>query len=239
LNNQKLIASLISDSIDVSPEQLLQEFISCSESIYYESFQAFCDKNGITVSHNEFMDLLAADRSHLFHEYSDENGRYWVPAISEGYVSNVLPGDWDDFGDDQIEGITKPAFGDGAEQQPLDFEPLSNDQISLSEPTQDAEDDEIIEPEEEPDPPDFDVRQRHRPSRDVKELEGGVGLYEDGSCGPLISKLYGLVDSWQNGAIDQSSFEQELRNMSSEPTIRNSNIDPWTMVQKILAIRKT
>lgn len=237
LNNPKSIASLISNSADVSPEQLLREFISHNENIYYESFRAFCSRNGITINHNEFIDLLAADRSYTFHEYSDETGRYWTPTISEGYVSNVLPGDWDDFGDDQIEGITKPAFGDSAQQQPMDFEPLCNDQIDLDEPIQDAEDSEIIEPEEEPDPPDFDVRQRHRPSRDVKELEGGVGLYEANNCGPLMPRLYGLVDSWQNGAIDHPTFEQELRNISAEPTLKNSNIDPWAMVQKILAIR--
>lgn len=239
LNNQKLVASLISESIDVSPEQLLQEFISHHEGIYYESFRVFCGRNGITVDHHEFMNLLAADRSHLFHEYSDKAGQYWVPAIAEGYVSNVLPGDWDDFGDDQIEGITKPAFGDSAQQQPMDFEPLCNDQIDLDEPMQDAEDDAIIEPEEELDPPDFDVRQRHRPSRDVKELEGGVGLYEHDTSnyGSLMSRLYGLVDSWQSGAMDQPSFEQELHNISSDPTLKNSSIDPWTMVQKILAIR--
>jgi hypothetical protein len=241
LNNPNLVASLISESIDVSPEHLLQEFISHHETIYYESFRAFCGRNGITVGHHEFMSLLAADQSHLFNEYSDETGSYWVPAIAEGYVSNVLPGDWEDFGDDQIEGITKPAFGDNAQQQPMDFEPLCNDQIDLDEPMQDAEDNEIIEPEEEPDPPDFDVRQRHRPSRDVKELEGGVGLYEHDTSnyGSLMSKLYGLVDSWQNGAMDQPSFERELHNLSSDPTLRNSDINPWTMVQKILAIRST
>jgi hypothetical protein len=238
LNNPKLVASLISESIDTSPEQLLQEFISHHENIYYESFRAFCDRNGTIVDRHEFMNLLAADQSHLFHEYSNKTGQYWTPVIVEGYVSNVLPGDWDDFGDDQIEGITKPAFGDSA-QQPIAFEPLCNDQIGPDGPIQDAEDDEIIQPEEEPDPPDFDVRQRHRPSRDVKELEGGVGLYEHntGSYGSLISRLYGLVDSWQNGAIDHPTFEQELRNISAEPTLKNSNIDPWAMVQKILAIR--
>ncbi|MFA5766919.1 MAG: hypothetical protein WC919_03285 [Candidatus Paceibacterota bacterium] len=233
LNDPKFIASLISESIDVSPERLLQEFISYHESIYYESFHAFCDRNGISVDRHEFTNLLATDQSHLFHEYSDKTGQYWVPAITEGYVSNVLPGDWDDFGDDQIEGITKPAFGDSAQQQPMAFEPLCNDQIDAQ-----AEDEEEIEPEE-PDPPDFDTRLRHRPSRDVKELEGGVGLYEHdaGNYGPLISRLYGLVDSWQNGAMDQPSFERELHKISSDPTLKNSSIDPWAMVQKILAIK--
>jgi hypothetical protein len=147
----------------------------------------------------------------------------------------VLPGDWDDFGDDQIEGITKPAFGDNAQQQPLAFEPLCNDQID---PDAQAGDEEEAGPEE-PDPPDFDTRLRHRPSRDVKELEGGVGLYEHdtGNYGPLISRLYGLVDSWQNGAIDQVSFERELYSLSSDPILKNSSINPWAMVQKILAIR--
>jgi hypothetical protein len=235
LNDPKLVASLISESIDMSPEQLLQEFISHHESIYYESFRAFCDRNGISVDRHGFMNLLATDQSHLFHEYSDKTGQYWVPVIAEGYVSNVLPGDWDDFGDDQIEGITKPAFGDSAQQQPMAFEPLCNDQID---PDAQVEDEEEVEPEE-PDSPDFDTRLRHRPSRDVKELEGGVGLYEHDTSnyGSLMSRLYGLVDSWQNGAMDQPSFERELHNISSDPTLKNSNIDPWAMVQKILAIK--
>jgi len=235
LNNPKLVASLISESIDVSPEQLLQEFISHHETIYYESFRTFCCRDGIIVDRHEFMNLLASDRSHLFNEYSDKTGQFWVPTIVEGYVLNTLPGNWEDFGDDQIEGITNPAFGDSVQQQPMAFEPLCNDQID---PDAQAEDEEETDLEE-PDFPDFDTRLRHRPSRDVKELEGGVGLYEHdvSNCGSLMSKLYGLVDSWQNGAMDQPSFERELYSLSSDPTLKNSNIDPWTMVQKILAIR--
>jgi hypothetical protein len=53
----------------------------------------------------------------------------------------------------------------------------------------------------------------------------------------LLSKLYGIVNSWQNGVIDRSTFEQEIHKMSSEPTLKNSDIDIWAMVQKILAIR--
>jgi len=171
----KLVASLISESINSSPEQMLQEFISHHENIYYESFRTFCNGNGTTINYDEFLDLLTADPLHLFQEYTDKNGKYWVPAIAEGYVSNTLPGNWEDFGDDQIEGITKPAFSDSTQQQPIAFEPLCNNQID---PDAQAEDEvESIEPEE-TDLPDFDTRLRHRPSRDVKELEGGVGLYE-------------------------------------------------------------
>lgn len=226
---------MITETIDVSPQQLLRQFISNNEYIYYEPFRVFCRKQNVVLEYCEFLDLLSADQSYMFNEYSDETGRYWSPAIIEGYVLNATPGD---FGDDQIEGITKPAFGDGAEQQPLEFDPLSNDQIgsgaSESEP-----DEGELEPEENPDLPDFDTRMRHRPSRSVKELES----YEpDGNLieqdnGPLISKLYGLVDTWQNGGINQQTFESELNKIATEPTLRNSSVDVWPMVQRILAAK--
>ena len=241
MNKPKIIASLITNTIDVSAEQLLEQFVANNEDIYYGPFRAFCEKQGVIVEHHEFLDLLDANSTYLFNEYSDKTGRYWVPALVEGYVSNSLPGDWDDFGDDQIEGITKPVFGDGAQQQPMEFDPLSNAQISDNPDSEQVPDD--LEPESEPDPPDFDTRIRHRPSRSVRELEGGVGLNEQDvqidENGQLMSRLYGLVDSWQNGSIDQPSFERELGKISAEPTLRNSNIDVWPMVQKILSISKT
>ena len=240
MNNPKIIASLITSTINISLEQLLQRFILNSESIYFESFRAFCEEQGAIVEHHEFLDLLGANSTYLFNEYSDKIGHYWVPTIIEGYVSNSLPGDWDDFGDDQIEGITKPALGDGSQQQPMDFSPLSGAQIADNPDSEQVADDDL-EAESEPDLPDFDTRIRHRPSRNAKELGGGEGLYEHDtqadSYGSIMSRLYGLVDSWQNGAMDQPSFERELNKISSEPTLRNSSIDVWPMVQKILAIR--
>jgi len=241
LNNYKTIASLITDT-NISPDQLLQQFISQNEDIYYESFRKFCADLRIIVEHDEFLNLLGNNKSYIFHEYADVKGRYWVPMIAEGYVSNSLPGDWDDFGDDQIDGITKPALGDGIQQQPFDFGPLS-DMQSSDDPDSIQDSDDEIEPESEIDFPDFDTRIRHRPSRSVKELEGyepdgRLIEYDQSNCSPLMSKLYGLVDSWQNGVVDQLSFEQELGKISSDPTLKNSNIDPWTIVQKILAIRK-
>ena len=248
MNNPKIIASLITNTIDVSVEQLLQEFVTNNENIYYESFRAFCAGQGVIVEQHEFLDLLGANSTYLFNEYSDKTGRYWVPALIEGYVSNSLPGDWDDFGDDQIEGITKPAFGDGAQQQPMDFAPLANAQIS-DEPEDSEQIPDDLEPESEPDPPDFDTRIRRRPSRSDVELdlccgaEPGAALAAQenqmGNYGSLISRLYGLVDSWQNGAMDQPAFETELSKIAAEPTLKNSSIDVWPMVQKILAIRHT
>jgi hypothetical protein len=167
--------------MDVSIEQLLQQFISNNENIYYESFDKFCRENGVIIEYNEFIDLLSINQTHVFNEYSDKTGHYWVPSIFEGYVSNSLPGDWDDFGDDQIEGITNPSLGDGDQQQPIDFAPLSNNQI-LDEPESDAEEIPDVGIEE-PDLPDFDMRERHRPSRSVKELEGkepDTGLITEG-----------------------------------------------------------
>jgi hypothetical protein len=238
LNNPKTIASLITDSFDISPEQLLRQFISNNNNIYYESFSTFCKEQNVIVEYYEFLDLLNSDKLYMFHEYSDKDGNYWIPAITEGYVLNILPGDWDDFGDDQIDGITKPAISDDGQQQPIDFSPLTNAQISDDpENTTQIPDSNI----EEPDLPDFDTRIRHRPSRSVKELEGrkaDIRLIEHQDInGSIMPKLYKLVDSWRNGAIDQSLFEQELHKLSSEPTLKNSEIKIWPMVQKILEVR--
>jgi hypothetical protein len=244
LNELKLIASLITDDAGTSLEQLLHQFTSLNENIYFESFRKFCEKQGVVVEHNEFIDLLKTNKTYVFNECG---AHCWTPTLAEGYVSNILPGDWDDFGDDQIEGITKPAFGDGAQQQPMDFTPLSTAQLtddpdSIEVPDTGAEE----EPDvgiEEPDLPDFDTRVRHRPSRSVKELESrkpDSRLIEHdanvGGYGSMMSRVYDLVDSWQNGAISQPLFEQELNKLSADPTIANSNINPWTMVQKILTI---
>jgi hypothetical protein len=240
LNNLKTIASLITNSADVSPIQLLRQFISDNEYIYYDEFLNFCESKGEIVKYNEFLDLLDAEELYLFNEYSYDNHKYWTATlIEEGYVSNSLPGDWDDFGDDQIEGITSPSFGDSGQSQPMEFEPLSNAQIS-----DDPDSEQVEDTEDEPDLPDFDTRIRHRPSRSVKELESkepGAKLVEHdnqvGNYGSAMSKLYGLVDSWQTGAIDQPSFETELNKMSEEPTLKNSSVKIWPMVQKILAAR--
>jgi hypothetical protein len=171
----KTIASLITNAIDVSPVRLLYQFLSEHENIYYEQFRIFCEEHGIIIEQHEFLDLLDADPTYLFNEYSDSDGRYWTPIIAEGYVSNELPGDWDDFGDDQIAGITQPAFGDGSQQQPIEFDLLSGvDEKIQQDGTEPLEIDPLadeVEPEESPDLPDFDTRVRHRPSRSVKELE--------------------------------------------------------------------
>ena len=236
MNDIKTIASLVAGPIDVSPSQLLQQFASNNEYIYYESFSQFCREQGVIVESHEFLDLLDANQTYLFQEYSDCHGRYWTPVLVEGYVSNMLPGDWDDFGDDQIEGITKPAFGDGAQQQPSDFEPLSNAQIS------DDPDSEQIPDDSDPgeaDLPDFDTRIRHRPSRSTKELESRNpedGIIEQDN-GPLIAQLYGLVDSWQTGAMDKTMFDSQLDQLSKEPTLKNDSRDIKAMVQGILAAR--
>jgi hypothetical protein len=244
LNNPKIIASLITDSSDISSEQLLRQFISNNKNIYFESFAAFCKEQGVIIEYHEFLDLLSSDDLYVFHEYSNKGNNYWVPAIAEAYVSNMLPGDWDDFGDDQIDGITKPAISDDGQQQPIDFSPLTNAQVSDDpENTTQTCDGQSLNAEEprERDLPDFDTRIRHRPSRSVKELEGrepDVRLIEEHQ-NTLMPKLYSLVDSWQNGAIDQPLFEQELQKLSSsEPTLRNSEIEIWPMVQKILKIRR-
>jgi hypothetical protein len=75
----------------------------------------------------------------------------------------------------------------------------------------------------------------------VKELEGREAdtrliEYQD-TNNSIAPKLYKLVDSWQNGTIDQSLFEQELHKLSAEPTLKNSKIEIWPMVQKILEVR--
>ncbi|MCK9557573.1 MAG: hypothetical protein M0R50_05980 [Candidatus Cloacimonetes bacterium] len=234
MKNTKQIASLITDIIDISSEQLLQQFTLSNENIYYESFRVFCEDNGIAIRYDEFIDLLESDQTYTFNEYSNRSGRYWVPALTEGYVSNVLPGDWDDFGDDQIEGITSPAMCDGDQQQVIDFEPLSNAQIG-DEPDETPEIPDV-EPEE-PDLPDFDERVRHRPSRSTKELEGREPDTRLVESDELMPRLYGLVNSWQNGTMNQQAFEQELNKISSEPTLKNSPIDVWPMVHKIMEIR--
>lgn len=53
----------------------------------------------------------------------------------------------------------------------------------------------------------------------------------------FMPRLYQLVNTWQNGTIDQHTFEQELHMLSSEPTISNSNINVSNMVDKILSIK--
>jgi hypothetical protein len=227
MDNLEKIASLIAD-IDLSPEKLLQQFISNNNDIYFEAFRLFCSDKNIIIENYEFLDLLDANPDYLFQEYSGPKGRYWVPIIVEGYVSNILPGDWDDFGDDQLEGITGPAFGDGSQLQPLDLQ-LSDE----------SDESDKLEPEENPDLPDFDEILRHRPSRSTRELESREPEPQivEQDNGPFIARLYGLVDSWQNGAIDQPTFENQLGQLASEPTLKNEYRNIHAMVQKILTAR--
>ena len=248
MSDPKTIASLITDNPILSGEQLLEMYLSANDSIYFESFRLFCSKYCIIVEYNEFMDLLKENRTYLFNEYFDRTTPYWVPSLAEGYVINSLPkGEW---GDDQIEGITTPVLG--GPQQPLDFEPLSDEQI-LDDPESTPQLADIdIDPEED-DLPGFDTRIKHRPSRDPKAEHGVMSTFESaepglelssrldnqaGNNGPALARLYGLVDSWQNGAMDQPTFETEVHKLSEEPTLKNSSISVEAMIQKILNIRR-
>jgi len=222
VDNPKTIASLISENVAVSPARLLYEFVADHENIDFQSFQDFCLERGILIESHEFLDLLATDPTYLFQEYSDTDGRYWVPALPEGYIQNSLPGDWDDFGDDQIEGITKPTYGAVVQPDIIDFEPLNDTE------------------EEEADLPDFDEIPRRRPSRNPAELEGldidGELLLEEDNS--LIARLHQLVDVWQNGTIDQQTFEWRLGQLVVEqPSLRNHVPDVWAMVRKMIAAR--
>lgn len=225
MNSPKEIASLTSDNVFISPTILLQQYLNEHNEISYEPFRNFCIGHGTIVEGHEFLDLLAADQIHTFHEYLNADGRYWVPAIYEGYVSNSLPGDWDDFGDDQIDGITKPMFGAVTQPDTTDFDPLTDEEETGKELD---------------DLPDFDTLPRRRPSRNPAELEssnadGDLILEQEN---PLIAQLYHLVDAWQNGSIDKSTFEWRLNQMVAEqPSLQNHKPDIWTMVRKMIAVR--
>lgn len=227
MNSPKEIASLVSDNVFVPPTGLLQQFLDGHDSISYEPFRSFCEGHGVVIEGYEFLDLLAADQAHTFQEYSNSDGRYWVPAIPEGYISNSLPGDSDDFGDDQIDGITKPALGTVIQPDTTDFEPLTDDEemgVELD------------------DLPNFDTLPRRRPSRNPAELESADGESPNGLLleqeNPLITKLYWLVDDWQDGRIDKQTFEWLVNEMpSKQPSLENRGPDIWAMVRKILAAR--
>lgn len=161
MHNTKIIASLITDNIAISSEYLLQQFLAEHEDIHYDSFCAFCAGYGIIIEGHEFLDLLKSDQTHIFHEYSDADGCYWVPSIFEGYMNNTLPGDWDDFGDDEIEGITGPVYGALTQPEVINFEPLTDEEEEEEENVSDL--------------PDFDTTERRRPSRHPTEIENTVG----------------------------------------------------------------
>jgi hypothetical protein len=225
MNDINLVASLISDDTNIPPTRLLQKYLDDHAEISYEPFRDFCAERGMIVEGCEFLDLLAANETHTFQEYSDQDGRHWVPVLSEGYVSNSLPSELDDFGDDQIDGITKPIFGSVTQPDTTDFGPLVD---------VDEENDDIS------DLPGLDTPPKHRPSRNPAELEcfdmDGITITEQDN--PLIASLYKLVGLWQDGEIDKQTFEWRVRQMAAEqPTLQNHCPDIWAMVRRIVAAK--
>jgi hypothetical protein len=81
------LAHTMCEDIQVDPQSLLDSFVEQNEVVNYRLFREYCEQCDITLTEQEFMQLLANNTSYLFTEC---NGTWLPTAIKSAQLDEVF-----------------------------------------------------------------------------------------------------------------------------------------------------
>lgn len=81
------LAHTMCEDIQVDPQSLLDSFVEQNEVINYPLFREYCDQCDITLTEQEFVQLLANNTTYLFTEC---NGMWLPTAIKSAQLDKVF-----------------------------------------------------------------------------------------------------------------------------------------------------
>lgn len=79
------IAITISEQVNCRPQELLNSYVTASETVRFEEFSNYCSNHGINITKEIFVEMLDNNDKYLFTESEDS----WTPTLLDNLESEL------------------------------------------------------------------------------------------------------------------------------------------------------